>query len=221
MFVITCGKSGFEICLVFEISLVHMPKALQLWRLFCCQGLPDACCALLSGRYVHMASVKCWVWPTTPAGPGFHRLVFVHTGSMQHARKALILRGAQFDSFSLSQGLLPEQELHEWSQNSQHSYLWRVPGASRNWLPSVKKAHFVAGGPGATLCIYGDVVGPRGPAQARVGGRGLTLFAPPAIALHLFLVSSESHSFPSRILSHFQLPSLVAAAVAQQPQQPQ
>ncbi len=31
----------------------------QPWRLFCCQGLPDAGCALQSGRHVHMTSVRC------------------------------------------------------------------------------------------------------------------------------------------------------------------
>jgi hypothetical protein len=38
-----------------------------------------------------------------------------------------------------------------------------VPGASRNRLASVKKAHYVAGeSGGATLRIYGAAVGPRG-----------------------------------------------------------
>jgi hypothetical protein len=38
-----------------------------------------------------------------------------------------------------------------------------VPGASRNRLASVKKAHYVAGEyGGATLRIYGADVGPRG-----------------------------------------------------------
>jgi hypothetical protein len=46
----------------------------QLWHLFCCQGLPDAGCALLSGRHMDMTLVRCWGWPTTPAGPGFCRL---------------------------------------------------------------------------------------------------------------------------------------------------
>jgi hypothetical protein len=41
---------------------------------FCCQGPPDAGCALQSGRRVYMTSVTCWVWPTAPAGPGFCRL---------------------------------------------------------------------------------------------------------------------------------------------------
>ncbi len=55
--------------------------------------------------------------------------LFLHTGSMavsQHARKASTPRGAQFDSISRSQGSPPKQELHEWSQSSQHSHRWRV-----------------------------------------------------------------------------------------------
>ncbi len=49
------------------------------------------------------------------------------------------------------------------SQSSSHSHRGRVPDASRNWLASVKKAHFVAGEFGrATLRIYGSAVGPRG-----------------------------------------------------------
>ncbi len=81
----------------------------------------------------------------------------------QRARKASTPRGAQFDSFSRSQGPLPKQELHGWSQSSPHSHRWRVPGASRNRLASVKKAHNVAGEyGGATLRIYGAAVGPRG-----------------------------------------------------------
>jgi hypothetical protein len=72
----------------------------------------------------------------------------------QHALEALTHRGAPFDSFSRSQGPPPKQELHEWSQSSPHSHQLRVPGASRNLLASVKKAHFVAGEYGlATLRI--------------------------------------------------------------------
>ncbi len=70
------------------------------------------------------------------------------TGSMavsQHDRKASTPRGAQFDSFSRSQGPPQKQESHGWSPSSPHSHSWRVPGASRNWLASVKKADFVAG----------------------------------------------------------------------------
>jgi hypothetical protein len=79
----------------------------------------------------------------------------------QHVWKASTPRGAQFDSFS--QGTPPKRELHGWSQSSPHSHWWRVPGASRNRLASVKKAHFVAGEyGGATLRIYGAAVGPRG-----------------------------------------------------------
>jgi hypothetical protein len=48
-------------------------------------------------------------------------------------------------------------------KSSQHSHQWRVPDASRNRLPSVKKANFVTGEyGGATLRIYGAAVGPRG-----------------------------------------------------------
>ncbi len=82
------------------------------------------------------------------------------------------LGGAQFDSFSLYQGPPPEQELHEWvysiklvrvhewSQSSLHIYGWRVPGASRNRLPSVKKANFVAREyGGATLRFTAPLLG--------------------------------------------------------------
>jgi hypothetical protein len=81
----------------------------------------------------------------------------------QHDREASTPRGAQFDSFSRSQGPPQNQELHGWSPSSPHSHRWRVPGLSRNRLASVKKAHFVAGEyGGATLRIYGVAVGPRG-----------------------------------------------------------
>ncbi len=63
----------------------------------------------------------------------------------QHAWKASTPRGTQFDRFSRSQGPPPKQELHRWSQSSPHSHRWKVPGASRNRLASVKNAHFVAG----------------------------------------------------------------------------
>jgi hypothetical protein len=78
----------------------------------------------------------------------------------QHDWKASTPRGAQFDSFSRSQGPPQKQELHGWTL---HSHRWRVPGASRNRPASVKKAEFVAGEyGGATLRIYGVAVGPRG-----------------------------------------------------------
>jgi hypothetical protein len=70
----------------------------------------------------------------------------------QHASKASIPGGAQFDSFSLSQGHSPQQELHEWGQNSLHNYRRMVAGASRNWLPLVDKAHFVARTDNAYFC---------------------------------------------------------------------
>jgi hypothetical protein len=41
----------------------------QLWRLFCCQRLPDAGSALQSGRYVDGTCLA-----HNPGGPGFHRL---------------------------------------------------------------------------------------------------------------------------------------------------
>ncbi len=93
--------------------------------------------AVLCWRYVLMTSVRRWVWPTTPAGPGFRRPSILQ-GCMTvtpHTRKASAPGGAQFDSFSLSQGPAPQKELHEWGQSSPHSYRWRVPGASRNRLP--------------------------------------------------------------------------------------
>jgi hypothetical protein len=72
---VTNGLSGFE------ISLVRIPcKASQHSHdvCCCCQGLPDAGCALLSGQHaghVHMTSVRCWIWhTTTPARPAFRRL---------------------------------------------------------------------------------------------------------------------------------------------------
>ncbi len=111
-----------------EISLVLMPcEASQHRPLFCWKGLPDAGCALQPGRHVCMTSVRCWVWSTTPAGPGFRRLNILYTGSStasQHALKASTPRGTQFewtqfDSFSLSQRTSPHQELHEWRH-------WRV-----------------------------------------------------------------------------------------------
>jgi hypothetical protein len=58
--------------------------------------------------------------PQPQPDQAFTDSVFLHTGSMtasQHARKASIPRGAQFDCFSLSQGPSQHQELHEWSQN--------------------------------------------------------------------------------------------------------
>ncbi len=170
MFDIVCHKSAVWLWNLFDAHALQSITT-QLWRLFCCQGLPHAGCALQSGRRVHMTSVRCWVWPTTPAGPGFRRLNYFeyklygsHDTVSQHARKASTPRGAQFDSFSRpSQGPPPKHELHEWSQSSPHSHLWRVPGASRNRLASVKKANFVAGEyGGATLRIYGAAVGPRG-----------------------------------------------------------
>ncbi len=62
----------------------------------------------------------------------------------QHARIAVSQHpstpgGAQFDSFSRSQGPPQKQELHGWSPSSPHSHRWRVPGLSRNLLSSVKK----------------------------------------------------------------------------------
>ena len=84
-------------------------------------------------------------------------------GSVSACPKASTARGAQYDSFSQSQGPPQKQELHGWSPSSPHSHRWRVPGLSRNRLASVKKAHFVAGEyGGATLRIYGVAVGPRG-----------------------------------------------------------
>jgi hypothetical protein len=81
----------------------------------------------------------------------------------QYTRKASAPRGAQFDSFRRSQGPLPKQELQGWSQSSPHSHRWRVPGALRNRLASVAKAHFVdVEYGGATLRIYGAAVWPRG-----------------------------------------------------------
>ncbi len=61
----------------------------QLRLLFCCQGLPNAGCALLFGRYMHMTSVRCWVWPTIPAGPGFSRLsIFCIQALVLHRNKS-------------------------------------------------------------------------------------------------------------------------------------
>jgi hypothetical protein len=75
-------------------------------------------------------------------------------GISRFGQKASTPRGAQFDIFSRSQGPPPKQELHEWSQGSPHSPRWRVPGASRNRLASVKKAHSVVGEyGGATLYL--------------------------------------------------------------------
>ncbi len=109
--------------------------------LFCCQGLSDEGCAaaLQSGRHVHMTSIRCWFSQPNQVSTDYD---VWHTGSLtvsQHAQKASTPGGAQFESFSLSQGPPPEQELHEWSQSSLYRYPWRVPVASRNRLPSVKK----------------------------------------------------------------------------------
>jgi hypothetical protein len=44
----------------------------------------------------------------------------------QHAQKASTPRGARFDSFSLSQGPSPQQELHKCSQSSPHTVAYWI-----------------------------------------------------------------------------------------------
>ncbi len=167
MFDIVCHKLAIWFWNLFNEHVLQSITA-QLWRLFCCQGLPDSGCVLQSGRHVHMTSVRCY-----PSRTRFRTLrIFLHTSSMtvsQHAWKASTPRGVQFDSFSRSQEPPPKQELHEWSPRSLFSHRWRVPGTSslRNQLASVKKTyfvpHFVAGEHGgATLRIYGAAAWPRG-----------------------------------------------------------
>ncbi len=54
---------------------------------------------------------------------------------------------------SRSQGPSPKQELHEWSQSSPHSHRWRVPGASRYRLASVKRSTSWPENMGERLCL--------------------------------------------------------------------
>ncbi len=68
-----------------------------------------------------------------------------------HALKAPAPGVAQFDCFSLSQDKCCMNGPEDTAQLPME-----VPGASRNWLPPVKKAHFVAGKyGGAALHILG------------------------------------------------------------------
>jgi hypothetical protein len=160
---VTNGLSGFE------ISLMCMP----------CKASQHSYDVWSVARGFQMQAVRCYLDGTCTRlqiGAEFGPLpqqdqasavkVFLHTCSMtvfQHALKASTPGGAQFDSFILSQRPSPQQELHEWGQSSPHSYRWRLPGASKNRLPTVKMAHFVAGEyGGAFLRIYGAAVGPRG-----------------------------------------------------------
>ncbi len=69
----------------------------------------------------------------------------------RHAWKASTPGGSQFDSFSLSQGPSPQQELREWSQSSPHSYRWRVQGCQEAPLRGWK---IWGDDPGRRPCVF-------------------------------------------------------------------
>jgi hypothetical protein len=168
MFDIVCHKSAIWFWNLFYAHTLQSITA-QLWRLFGCQGLPDAGCALKSGRHwhVHMISFMCWVWPTTPAGPGFRTLRFF---CIQALWQCLSMPGKPRPLEALNsivsagpRDLRRNKSCSNGVRVHRTVTWWRVPGASRNRLASVKKVHFVAGEyGGATLRIYGVAVGPRG-----------------------------------------------------------
>ena len=137
----------------------------QPWRLISRQGIPDVGCTLVSGLHVHLTAVLRWVRPTSPDEPAFLWLnpsayrvydrIWACPASTSPWRSTI-------RTLQPVLGTLARRVFHELGQRTPHSYRWRVPGASRNWIHIVNKANFVAGECGnSPLRIQGPAVGQR------------------------------------------------------------
>ena len=135
------------------------------WRLISRQVIPDVGCTLVSGLHVHLTAVLRWVLPTTPAEPAFLWLNPFAYRVYDCIWACPASTGPWHSTIRTLQpvpGTLARRVLHKSGQWTRHSCRWRLPGASRNWLPTVKKAHFVAGEyENSTLRIQGPAVGQR------------------------------------------------------------
>ena len=157
-----CADWNWNLFDVNALQSIH--PSYDVWFFFF-QGIPAAGCTLVSGLHVHQTAVLRWVGPTTPAEPAFlwpnpfaYRLydcIWACPSSTGPWRSTI-------QTLQPVPGTRTRRVLHEWGQWTPHSCWWRVPCASRNWLPTVKKAHFVAGEYGdTTLRIKGPAVGQR------------------------------------------------------------